>query len=239
MNDVSESPATTPEGQSPPSAEPIAPATARSISPVLVLSVLAFLSGLGLGFIIWGGEPAPASPASPIEARVPVSVDDDPAMGPADAPVTMIEFSDFACPYCRKFHQETFPALWQAYPDQIRFVYRDYPILSAESDAAAEAAQCAAEQGAFWPYHDSLFSAQFGLGQDAYLAYAQILELDTVSFSACVRERRYQAEVQADARDAAGWGVNGTPTFFINGVRLVGAQPYAQFAMVIDEELGK
>ncbi|MGH2625539.1 MAG: DsbA family protein, partial [Anaerolineales bacterium] len=85
----------------------------------------------------------------------------------------------------------------------------------------------------------ALFTAQLGLGQDAYLAYAQILELDTARFSTCLADRRYQAEVQADARDAAGWGVNGTPTFFINGIRLVGAQPFEQFAMVIDGELGR
>lgn len=228
-----------PAEEAPSPAQPAAAPNPRLIPPLAALSTLTFVAGLGLGFVIWGGEPAPASPAPAAEERVPVDVDDDPALGPADAPVTMIEFSDFTCPYCRKFQQETFPVLWEAYPDQIRFVYRDYPILSAESDAAAEAAECADEQGAFWAYHDALFRAQFGLGQDAYLAYAQILELDTEQFSACIEERRYQAEVEADARDAAGWGVNGTPTFFINGVRLVGAQPYGQFAAVIDAELGR
>lgn len=213
--------------------------SAHLISPLATFSSLAFLAGVGLGFVLWGGEARPAATSLPEEGRVAVSVDDDPALGPADAPVTMIEFSDFTCPYCRKFHEETFPALWEAYPDQLRFVYRDDPILSAESDAAAEAAQCAHEQGAFWEYHDALFRAQLGLGKDSYIAYAQILDLDMDRFSACVEDRRYQAEVEADARDAAGWGVNGTPTFFINGLRLVGAQPYSEFARLIDAELGR
>ncbi|MGH2625831.1 MAG: thioredoxin domain-containing protein, partial [Anaerolineales bacterium] len=126
MNDLPEAPAISGTVDAP--VEPASPAARRPIPPLAALLTLTFLGGLALGFVLWGGEPAPASPASPIEARVPVSVDDDPALGPADAPVTMIEFSDFTCPYCRKFNQETFPALWQAYPDQIRFVYRDYPI---------------------------------------------------------------------------------------------------------------
>ena len=240
MNDLPEAVAVAPAEEAAAPTEPAAAApNPRPISPLAAFSTLTFLAGLGLGFVIWGGQPAPASTAPPAEERVPVDVDDDPALGPADAPVTMIEFSDYTCPYCRKFHEETFPALWEAYPDQLRFVYRDYPILSAESDAAAEAAECADEQGAFWAYHDALFRAQFGLGQDAYLVYAQILELDTARFSACVEARRYQAEVEADARDAAGWGVNGTPTFFINGIRLVGAQPFSEFALVIDAELGR
>ncbi len=239
VNDLPEAVAVSPAEEAPAAAEPATPGTRHLISPLAAFSTLTFLAGLALGFVIWGGGAAPASPAPPAEERVPVDVDDDPALGPADAPVTMIEFSDFACPYCRKFQEETFPALWQAYPDQLRFVYRDYPILSPESDAAAEAAQCADEQGAFWPYHDALFQAQFGLSHDAYLAYAQILELDTERFSACIEDHRYQAEVEADARDAAAWGVNGTPTFFINGIRLVGAQPYSEFARVIDAELGR
>lgn len=209
------------------------------IPPGVALVVLAFLAGLGAGFIVWGGRPAPTSLASPAAERVPVSADDDPSLGPSDAPVTIIEFSDFTCPYCRKFQSETFPALWEAYPDELRFVYRDYPILSPESSAAAAAAQCAAEQGQFWPFHDSLFLAQLGLGRQAYLSYAEILELDMTRFTDCVDSGRYAAEVQADAQDAARWGITGTPTFFINGIRLVGAQPLSAFVSIIDSELGR
>jgi protein-disulfide isomerase len=215
------------------------PASATRIPTVAVLIVLAFLAGLGAGFIVWGGRPAPASIASPAAERVPVSVDDDPSLGPSDAPVTIIEFSDFTCPYCRKFQSETFPALWEAYPDELRFVYRDYPILSPESSSAAAAAECAADQGQFWPFHDSLFLAQLGLGRQAYLSYAEILELDMTRFTDCVDTGRYAAEVQADAQDAARWGVTGTPTFFINGIRLVGAQPLSAFIAIIDGELGR
>ncbi|MEX0787493.1 MAG: thioredoxin domain-containing protein [Anaerolineales bacterium] len=232
MEPIADSPTSEPVAESTP-----VPASTPRIPSGVALVVLAFLAGLGAGFIVWGGRPAPTSLSSPAAERVPVSADDDPSLGPSDAAVTIIEFSDFTCPYCRKFQNETFPALRQAYPDEIRFVYRDYPILSAESSSAAAAAECAADQGQFWPFHDSLFVAQLGLGRQAYLSYAEILELDMSRFTDCVDSGRHADEVQADAQDAARWGITGTPTFFINGIRLVGAQPLSAFVSIIDAEL--
>jgi len=209
---------------------------------VLALVPLAFVAGLGAGFALWGRSPAPTSPAAvpgpgAVAQRYDVSPDDDPALGPADAPITIVEFSDFNCPYCRRFHLETFSELMASYPDQIRFVYRDYPITSAESFVAAQAANCAGRQGAYWEFHDSLFRGDLGLGAEAYRTYAERLGLDAEALAACVQAGGERTEVESDARDAAALGVSGTPTFFINGIPLVGAQPLSQFRSVIDGEL--
>ena len=205
------------------------------------LSPLAFVVGLATGFLFWGRTPAPAAVAAVGEPQAPtrleVSADDDPALGPADAPITIIEFSDYNCPYCEKWHAETFQPLMAAYPDQIRFVYRDFPITSQESTMAAQAAQCAGEQDAYWPFHDSLLSGGLELGREAYQQYATRLGLNVEGLLACLDSGKYDDEVQADARYAAGLGVSGTPTFFINGLPLVGAQPLSEFQAVIESEL--
>lgn len=210
---------------------------------MLALVPLACAVGLAAGYLIWGrSTPAPAGPAAVAAApgapqRLPVSTDDDPALGPIDAPITIVEFSDFNCPYCRKFHLETFGPLLALYPDQIRFVYRDFPITSAESSIASQAANCAGAQDAYWEFHDLLFSGDLGLSRDAYSGYASQLGLDVEGLNACIDDGSQAAEVEADARAAAELGVNGTPTFFINGIPLVGAQPLVQFRSVIDGEL--
>lgn len=205
---------------------------------------LAFVAGLATGFLFWGrvasgGAPSaaagPTADASP--TRLNVSTDDDPSIGPANAPITIVEFSDFNCPYCKKWQRETLYPLLAAYPDQIRFVYRDFPITSQESVTAAQAADCAGEQGAFWKFHDALLGGEYSLGSDAYRAYAQELALNVDALESCVASGKYAQEVEADARYAAGLGVTGTPTFFVNGLPIVGAQPLASFKQVIDAEL--
>jgi len=212
--------------------------TIRRSQLVFLLIPLAGLMGVALGYLVWGRETAaPEGPAAAPLQRFDVSVDDDPALGPQDAPVTIVEFSDFNCPYCRRFHIETFEPLMAAYPDQIRFVYRDFPITSAESIVAAQAANCAGKQGAYWEFHNELLAGDLGLGAEAYSAYAQRLSLDPETLAACIAGGEEQAEVESDARAAAALGVSGTPTFFINGIPLVGAQPLTQFRSVIDGEL--
>lgn len=209
----------------------------------MALLPLALVTGLALGYLAWGGDaatPAPASnPASNPDGqnRLEVSLDDDARLGPDDAPIVIVEFSDYNCPYCQRFHQQTFQPLLDAYPGQIQFVYRDFPITSQESFNAAQAAECAGVQGAYWEYHDALFSGRYGLGLDAYRAYAQELGLDADELVQCVEEDRYAQEVQADARYASELGVSGTPTFFINGIPLVGAQPLDRFVEIIEAEL--
>lgn len=202
---------------------------------------VALVAGLAAGYLLWGrdgGESASTQVAGPADqARFDVSTDDDASLGPADAAVTIIEFSDFNCPYCRQFHQTTFRELLAAYPDQIRFVYRDFPITSQESFLAAQAAECAGEQGSFWDYHDALFSGRFDLSPSAYRQYADDLGLDSEELMRCVESGQFADEVQADARYASSLGLSGTPTFFINGIPLVGAQPFSEFERIIEAEL--
>jgi protein-disulfide isomerase len=229
---------------------------ARSLSTRLfaLLIPLAFVLGLGAGYLVWGrggetavqaGETPPEAQAAAADAtprkvtRYDVPVDDDPALGPANAAITIIEFSDFQCPFCTRWHDEVWSRLKAEYPSQVRLVYRDFPLTSIHPDAipAAEAANCANEQGAYWDYHNKLFAAELGLGREALDQYASELNLDAASFKKCVDERRYQAEVENDLNYAMNLGVRSTPTFFINGIALVGAQPYEIFKDVIDKEL--
>jgi protein-disulfide isomerase len=216
-----------------------------------MLLPLAFVAGLASGFVFWGRDEEAVRTTADTggteqvvvqetnqqgqPTRFDISVDDDPALGPEDAPIVIVEFSDFRCPYCQRFHEDTFPALMEAYPDQIRFVYRDFPVVGGVE--AAQASECADEQDAFWEYHDLLFSGGLELSTSAYLSYAEDLGLDMDEFNACMDEERYADEVEADARYAASLGANGTPTFFINGIPLVGAQPLENFQQIIDAVL--
>jgi protein-disulfide isomerase len=185
---------------------------------------------------------ATADPAGAVPEQVKrydVSVDDDPALGKADAPITIVEFSDYQCPFCQKWHDEVFTKLEEKYGDKIRLVYRDFPLygLHAEAESAAEAANCAGAQDRYWDFHNLLFTGGKQLGADAYTAYAKALKLDTAKFQKCMDDDTYLAEVKADYDFASQLGVRSTPTFFINGLAVVGAQPFEVFQQVIDLEL--
>jgi len=168
-----------------------------------------------------------------------VSADDDPWIGTADAPVTIIEFSDFECPYCKR----SVPILKEIlakYPGKLKLVYRDFPGPNhQQARSAAEAAQCAAEQGRFWEYHDALFTRQSPVTGWNFLSIAEDLGLHQSPFDACMKENRYREEVLKDVRDGLKLGVTSTPTFFINGRPLVGARPLADFQAIIDTLLNQ
>jgi protein-disulfide isomerase len=215
-----------------------------------ILLVSVFVLGLVSGFLIWGGSnPVAANNVAnngqtlPTQVqqvtRYPVEEGDNPSIGPADAPITIIEFSDYQCPYCQKWEATVYQRLLDEYPTQVRLVYRDFPLNSIHPEAApaANAANCAGEQDSYWAYHDKLFSYELDLGKDAYLQYARELELDMASFTTCLETNRYAAEVTADLDYAVSLGVQSTPTFFINGLYMVGAQPYETFKKLIDQEL--
>lgn len=210
-----------------------------SISPLVYMFIpLAFLLGLGGGYLLWGSKPPTVAADANNIKRVDVSTDDDPSIGPADAKVTIIEFSDYQCPYCQVWYKQVYQQLLASYPGKLRFVYRDLPLpMHPEAVPAAEAANCAGEQNAYWKYHDALFNQQYGLNRTAYDQYATDLGLDIQAFDACLESHRYQGEIQADAADAARVGINGTPSFVVNGRILVGALPFSDFKAVIDEEL--
>lgn len=172
--------------------------------------------------------------------RLNVSADDDPVKGSNDAPVTIIEFSDFECPFCERFYTQTLPLIDSDYiqTGKVKFVYRDFPLsFHRNATKAAEAADCANEQGKFWEYHDKIYENQNDIGIASLKQYAVDLGLDAQAFNTCLDSGKMTQEVQKDAQDGRAYGVQGTPTFFINGIRLVGAQPYENFQQVIDQEL--
>jgi protein-disulfide isomerase len=219
-----------------------------------VLTVLAFAAGILLGYVVWGMEspagnaqtasqssvPVVESPVTqqPEYTRYDIPTENAYSIGPADAPITIVEFSDYQCPFCRRWHAEVYEPLMAAYPGQIRLVYRHLPLTSIHPDAmsAAEAAMCAGEQDAYWPYHEKLFSSE-SLGNSAYIQYAQDLGLNMTTFEACLTDHKYQQAIQADSDFALNLGIRSTPTFFINGLAVVGAQPLDVFKQVIDKEL--
>ncbi len=210
----------------------------KSNSPYLIVfTSLAFILGMAVGYLIWGGNDGTSGTSDTVR-RVTVSTDGDPSVGPENAPVTIIEFSDYQCPYCKAWYDQVYSQLMAAYPNQIRFVYRDYPLPGhAEAKPAAEAAECAGAQGKYWEFHDALFSDQYAFGRAGYEQYAADLGLDMASFTTCLDEHTYKSEVEGDALDAAKAGINSTPSFVINGRVVVGALPLSDFVSIIDEEL--
>ncbi len=204
----------------------------------IFIAVVFFLLGLLIGrYVLPAGGRAGAEAGSLMEA-LGVSAD-EPAWGPADATIVIVEYSDFQCPYCKMFVENTYARLRQTHGDRVRFVYRDFPLDSIHPRArpAAEAAQCAHEQGKFWEYHDLLFANQQALEASDLKRYAQQLGLNMEQFNACVDTRKYQASVEADVQAGLRQNVTGTPTFFINGQALVGAQPFEAFQAVIAQFL--
>jgi protein-disulfide isomerase len=163
---------------------------------------------------------------------------DGPALGPAEAAVTIVEFSDFQCPFCERAIP-VLKELRERYPNDVRVVYRHFPLDSIHPRArpAAEASLCAHDQGKFWPYHDKLFENPAALADDDLRRYATELELDADRFERCVAERPHREAVEADAAAASEAGVNGTPAFFVNGIFIEGAQPASAFIELIDAEL--
>lgn len=169
--------------------------------------------------------------------RQAVKRDNRLAKGPENAPIEMIEFSDFQCPFCLRANP-TVKQVLDAYGDRIHFVYRHYPLPNhPNARPAAEAAECAAEQQQFWPYHDRLFANAAKLSTADLKQAAKDLGLDAARFNACVDARKYKAQVDEDVQAGTAAGVDGTPSFFINGRIITGAQSFDAFKRLIDDEL--
>jgi protein-disulfide isomerase len=168
---------------------------------------------------------------------VEVATEGEPFLGPTSAPVTIVEFSDFQCPYCRQA-QSTLKQLMAAYEGKIKLVFRDFPLrnIHPQAQKAAEAAQCAAEQQKFWPYHDRLF-ASTSLQMDDLKKFAQELELNMEQFTSCLDSSKSAAGIDADMQAGQQAGVNATPTFFVNGYPLSGAASYERFKELVDTAL--
>jgi len=193
-----------------------------------------------------------AQPSTPQIFKV--SIDDDPVKGNPDAPVTVVEYSDFQCPFCSRFFQQTLPLLEENYIDtgKVKLVYKDLPLDSLHPNARAThiAAECADEQEKFWEYHDVLFESQAEWQslassnlQSTLSQYATDLGLQVANFESCMQSQDISDEVIKDTLEAARYGATGTPTFFIGNendgfIKIIGAQPFAVFQNVIDFQLG-
>ncbi len=210
--------------------------TAGISAAVLLFALAFFMAGFGAHALLdeddddgGGGDGATAANAS----------DDDPAWGPEDAAVIIEEFADFECPFCGRHAAETLPQIREAYGDRVRYIYRDYPLSNMHQFAqkAAEAAQCAHEQGLFWEYHDVLFEHQGALAVPDLKRYAQDVGMDAGDFDDCLDSGKNAREVLLDLQDGQQAGVTGTPAFLVNDLLLSGAQPFEQFQVVIDQAL--
>jgi protein-disulfide isomerase len=193
---------------------------------------------------------APSQPPARVTATV--TTGDNPALGRRDAPVTIVEFSDYQCPFCRQFVTTTLPALKSTYVDagKLRWVFRDFPLDQIHPNArkASEAARCAGDQGKYWDMHDLLFQNQQALAAEQLPTYADRLGLDRAAFGACLSSGKYAAAVQKNFGDGAAAGVRGTPSFVIGrtrpddtveGLLLTGARPLADFRQEIDRLLSE
>ena len=164
----------------------------------------------------------------------------DVILGDEKAPVTIVEYSDYQCPFCERFFTESELLLRKEYIEtgKVKMIYRDFPLPGHPyAMPAALAANCAKDQGKFWAYHDVLFKKQNELANLDYVQVAKDLGLNTADFKSCLDSKKYQSQIQKDFEEGSNIGVNGTPTFFINGKQLVGAQPYSSFKTAIDQEL--
>ena len=169
--------------------------------------------------------------------RLPVNLEDVRRRGPADAPVTIVEYSDFQCPYCKKM-QPVMQELMAKYEGELSWVFKDLPLTRIHPGAvyAAEAARCAGEQGKFWEYRDALFEAP-RVTDEVHPGIVDLLELDPESFEECTSSGRHRGAVEADSLEAQKLGIRGTPAFIINGILLSGARPVEEFTRAIDAEL--
>jgi protein-disulfide isomerase len=221
--------------------------------------ILIFSLSLNFGFVIagaWYGinrlSPLAASAAAPVPATTPaagalentapvaLTTEGHPSRGPANAPVTIVEFSDFQCPFCGR-ETPVLKQLEDAYPGKIRRIFRQFPIASIHSKAqkAAEASLCANEQGKFWEMHDTLFEQPLALELTDIYKKADGLRLNKDSFKNCLESSRYAAAVEHDLQEGIQAGVTGTPAVFINGRMVNGARPYADLSSIIGGELAK
>lgn len=172
----------------------------------------------------------------PPRANIEVQAD-EPARGPADAPIIIVEYSDFECPYCERA-QPSVQQVLETYGDKVRLVYRDFPLrIHENAQLAAQATHCAGEQGQYWEYHDVLYANNRALRPADLQRYAEELTLNSEPFAECLESGRYADGIDADLESGQQHGVSGTPAFFVNGRLLSGAQPFAAFRAIIDEEL--
>lgn len=194
-------------------------------------------SMLLLAFILVACQTQTAEQPAP--AKLPIAIEAYRTVGSPGAPVTIVEFSDYECPFCKKFTTEILPSIKEQYVDtgKVRFVFSDFPLeIHPNARAAAIAARCAGEQNAYFAYHDRLFANSKNLSHENFLRIATDLGLDVGVFSQCLDDQKHQASLDADIGAAKELGVKGTPSFLVNGQLVTGAQPFSVFQAMIERE---
>lgn len=194
-------------------------------------------SPTGGGVAIGDTQPSPT-----VNIDMEELVDDDPFLGEDDAPVTIVEFSDYECPFCARFYQQTLPQIKSQYIDtgKVKLVFRDFPLsFHPQAEPAAIAANCAGEQGKYFEFHDQIFNNGGAAGKSSvdYKKWAQELGLDVTKWESCLSDAAQRQEIQKDLQDGTAAGISGTPGFIINGQLVSGAQPFSVFQQVIDAAL--
>jgi protein-disulfide isomerase len=198
----------------------------RWISRGATAAVLAIV----IGYLLWSQWPRAGAP--PLSAaRLAL----DPSLGPANAPVTLIEYADFGCPTCQTWYQShTLEQVLAKYPNKIHFIWRDFPIITSDSPKAAEAGQCAFDQAKFWPFHDIVYDNAPAISTDDLKSYAASVGLDTKRFDQCLDSGQDAAKVNQSLQDANSHGFLGTPSFLLNGRPLAGPPSFAYLVSLID-----
>ncbi len=234
----------------------------KEIVPFIIVAVLIFVIGGALGgmFVkiqylegkVSGVNTAAipsGAPTQPQQPQAPTSVDvkvtaADPVLGDPNAKVTVVNFSDFQCPFCEKFYTDVETKIIKEYVDtgKVKFVFKNLAFLGQESKDAANAALCAKEQNKFWEYHDKLFNSQKGENQGAFAVdnlkkFAVDLSLNGDQFNKCLDAKKYNAQVEADIAEATRVGFQSTPSTAVGKTPMIGAQPYEQFKAAIEAQL--
>jgi protein-disulfide isomerase len=217
---------------------------AVTLQIILLVFIALKVNGLGgVAAVVAGDNPTPVvAPTAPEPANVDMAklLDDDAVNGDKDAPVTIVEFSDYECPFCARFFDQTYSQIKEKYIDtgKVKLIFRDFPLsFHTQAQKAAEAAECAGEQGKYYDMHDKLFAEGVAGGVASFKGYAKSLGLDTAKFDSCLDNGDMASEVQKDFLDGQQAGVQGTPGFFVNGVPISGAQPFSVFEQVIEAAL--
>jgi protein-disulfide isomerase len=225
---------------------------------LISFALMGFIAGYGINEVIdvstanVGGSPVVAdkptnpTPTPPRPTAIPTAnaaeIEDDTVLGDEDAPVTMIEFTDYECTFCGRHYKNTFGQIKSEYIDtgKVKYVVRDYPLgFHQKAQKAAEATECADDQGKFWEMHEKLFEKTPALSVPELKTYAGELGLNQSDFDDCLDSGKYEDEVKKDQADGSASGITGTPGFYVNDKKLSGAQPFASFKAIIDAELSE
>lgn len=199
----------------------------KNLIVILLIIILAIVLGIYLSRLKSGKEES-------------ITLQEDPILGSSEASITMVEFSDFECPYCGIYSKETFPQIKKEYVDtgKVKLIFKNFPLPShRKAQKAAEAGECAFEQGKFWEYKEKLFEEQENLAVKDLKQYARDLGLESEKFNKCLDSGRYKKEVKQDYEEGLEKRIRGTPTFFIGSEAVFGAQPFSEFQKIFEEKL--